>query len=61
MGDLKCKVCGFESGYLDEVCYYDINGWSYSDEHEIENNAQNPDALAHILCQECAEKFKFDK
>lgn len=56
---LKCKVCGFESSYLDEVCYYDINGYPYSDEQEMERNAQNPDALAHALCGECAETFKF--
>lgn len=61
MFELKCERCGFESGNLDEVCYYDINGYSHSDEQDIENNLQNPDALAHILCQECAESFKFDK
>ena len=42
---LKCKVCGFESSDLEEVCYYDINGWSHSDEYDIENNSNNPDAL----------------
>lgn len=57
---MKCKVCGLESSYLDEVCYYDINGFAHCSEHDIENNVQNPDALAHILCNECAESFKFD-
>ncbi len=56
---MKCKVCGLISNNLDEVCYYDINGYSYSDEYDIENNLQNPDALAHILCNECAENFNF--
>jgi hypothetical protein len=58
---LKCKVCGLESSYLDEVCYYDINGYSYSDSYNIERNAQNPDALTHELCGECAEEFDFNK
>lgn len=59
MSELKCKVCGLESTYLDEVCYYDINGYSYTDEYEIELNGANPDALAHILCRDCEEDFKF--
>lgn len=57
---MECKVCGFHSNSLDEVSYYDINGYSYSDELDIERNAQNPDALAHKLCNECAEDFDFD-
>jgi hypothetical protein len=61
MYELKCEKCGFESSDLEEVCYYDINGWNHSDEQDIENNGQNPDALAHILCTECAEKFDFNK
>ena len=52
---LKCEVCGKESNDLAEVCYYDINGDSHSTEQDIENNLQNPDALAHTLCSECAE------
>ena len=52
---LKCEACGKESNDLAEVCYYDINGDSHSSEQDIENNLQNPDALAHILCSECAE------
>lgn len=56
---LKCKVCSFESSILDEVCYYDINGSSYSDELDIERNCQNPDAIAHELCGSCAESFDF--
>jgi hypothetical protein len=56
---LKCENCGFESSYLDEVCYYDINGYPYSDSLDIERNAQNPDALAHKLCEECAKEFDF--
>ena len=58
--DLKCEVCGYEDGNLDTVSYYDINGNSHDDEQDIENNVQNPDALAHILCTECAEKFEFE-
>lgn len=58
---LKCKGCGFESTYLDEVCYYDINGHSHSDALDVERNAQNPDALAHTLCTICAETFDFNK
>lgn len=58
---LKCEKCGFESSNLDEVCYYDINGYMHCDEQEIESNLQNPDALAHILCDECAEEFDFNK
>lgn len=61
MFELKCEVCGFESGNLDEVCYYDINGNNHSDEQEIERYLGNPDALAHTLCQDCAEEFNFDK
>jgi hypothetical protein len=57
---LKCEVCEFESDSLDEVAYYDILGSCYCDELEIERNAQNPDALAHTLCGDCAETFKFD-
>ena len=57
---MKCEVCGFKSDILDEVCYYDINGFSYNDEYDIENNGNNPDALAHILCIDCAEQFNFD-
>ena len=34
---LKCEVCGCESSNLDEGCYYDINGWSCSEEYDIEN------------------------
>ena len=58
---LKCKVCGFESDILEEVSYYDISGNSHNDEYDIENNSNNPDALAHILCGKCANKFEFDK
>lgn len=54
---LKCEKCGFESDYLDEVCYYDINGYAVSNEYDIERNGQNPDALAHVLCGECADKM----
>lgn len=57
---MKCMVCRFESEDLEEVCYYDINGWSHSDEHDIERHAQDPDALANILCTECAEEFNFE-
>lgn len=57
--DLVCKVCKTSSAILDEVCYWDINGFPYNDELEIERNAQNPDALAHTLCSECAEGFNF--
>lgn len=57
---LKCKVCGFESDSLDEVCYYDINGYSHSDEQDIENHLQDTDALYHVLCSKCAEEFNFD-
>ena len=57
---LKCKVCGMESEILDEVCYYDIVGWEFDNEQEIELNLQNPDALAHVLCGECAEEFNFN-
>ena len=52
---MKCEVCGFESNHLDEVCYYSINGEPYGTEYEIELNCQNSDALAHVLCGECAE------
>lgn len=61
MFKLKCERCGLESSNLDEVSYYSIAGWNFSDEQDIENNAQNPDALAHILCSECAEEFDFNK
>lgn len=57
---MKCEICGFESDKLDEVSYYSINGDNYSDEFDIENNLQNPDALAHALCKECTENFKFN-
>lgn len=57
---LKCKVCKFESSSLDEVCYYDINGWPHDTEQEIEQNAQNPDALTHALCTDCASEFNFE-
>jgi len=57
---LTCKVCKFESDHLDEVCYYDINGYSQSDGLGMERNAQNPDALAHVLCSYCAETFDFE-
>lgn len=56
---LTCKSCGLESQILDEVCFYDINRFPYTDPLELERNAQNPDALAHTLCSECAEKFNF--
>lgn len=58
---MKCEICEFESDNLEEVSYYDINGNSYSDEQDIERNSQNPDALAHQFCGECAEIFNFDK
>lgn len=58
---LECKLCGFESDCLEEVAYYDIFGSCYCDEMEIERNAQNPDALAHRLCNECADTFDFEK
>lgn len=58
---MKCKVCNLKSSYLEEVCYYNIFGEAYSDEYEIENNSNNPDALAHVLCNDCAEEFKFDE
>lgn len=51
---MQCK-CGFKSSYLDEVTYYDINGNPIYDEIEVERNCHNPDALAHVLCNECAE------
>ena len=57
----KCKVCEMESSYLDEVAVYDVNGHSYTDALDIERNAQNPDALAHDLCTECAETFEFNE
>lgn len=60
MFSLVCEKCGFESSYLDEVCYYDINGYSYSSEYDIELNVQNPDSLAYTLCTECAEHFDFN-
>ena len=56
---LKCKVCGEESSSYEEICYYDINGNSHSTEQDIENNLQNPDALVHILCSDCATSFEF--
>ena len=58
---MQCELCAFESDNLEEVSYYDINGNSYSDEQDIERNAQNPDALAHQFCGKCAEIFNFDK
>ena len=57
---LICKECKFESNDLDEVCYYDINGDSHSDEQDIERYLNNPDALAHILCPGCADNFDFE-
>lgn len=57
---MKCQICNFESNNLDEVSYYDINGYSYSDIREIEQNSGNPDALAHILCTECSSSFNFN-
>lgn len=54
---MKCKLCGLESNDLDEVCYFDINGFSHSTEEDIEKNLHNPDALAHELCNDCAETF----
>lgn len=56
---LKCELCKFESTYLEEVTYYDINGIQHSSEQDIERNAQNPDSLAHVLCVECAETFEY--
>jgi hypothetical protein len=56
---LKCKTCYFESENLEEICYYDINGFPYSDFLEIERVAQNPDSLAHVLCNECSYTFDF--
>lgn len=58
---LKCESCDFESELLDEVCYYDINGYSYCEENDIERNCQNLDALAHVLCNDCSETFEFSK
>lgn len=59
---LKCEGCGMTSPYLDEVCYWDINGSPIADEYEMERNMHNPDALAYILCNECAEKkFLYEK
>ena len=57
---LSCKVCKQTSNLLDEVCYFDIHGHAYNDPMDIERNAQNPDALAHILCHDCAENFDFE-
>jgi hypothetical protein len=54
---MQCEDCGFESDFLEEVSYYDINGHAYCTEMEIEQNAQNPDALAHIFCNQCAETY----
>lgn len=59
MSELKCEVCNFTSSNLEEVCYYDINGNIHCTEYDIENNAQNPDALVHTLCNECVDNFKF--
>lgn len=58
---LKCKVCGLEGHSLDEVCWWDINGFSHCDEFDIERYSGNPDALAHALCFKCAEEFDFSK
>ena len=58
---LICEECGFESSSLDEVSYYDINGFGHCEEQDIENNSNNPDALAHTLCPECADNFDFDR
>ena len=52
----RCEVCGFESSYEDEVCYYDINGYAIMGE-DVERYGQDPDALAHCLCSECADKM----
>lgn len=57
---LMCKICETTSAILDEVCYWDINGFPYKDELEMERNGQNPDALAHVLCNDCAENFNFN-
>lgn len=54
---LKCEKCGFESDNLDEVSYYDINGYRVLNEYDIEINSQNPNALAHILCEDCADEM----
>lgn len=53
--NLTCETCGMQSSYLDEVCYYDVNGFAVSEDEDIERYSQNPDSLCHVLCNECAE------
>lgn len=54
----RCDICGCD-GRLINNSYYDINGYQI-DDSDIEANAQNPDALAHYLCDQCYEEF-YDK
>jgi hypothetical protein len=53
---LKCEVCGFESEDLDEVCYYDINGYQYLEEPDTNIS----ESTVHTLCEDCAEDFEFE-
>lgn len=57
---MKCMICGFESDYLDDVCYWDINGNSYNTQYEVDNALGNPDSLAYELCMDCADEFDFE-
>lgn len=57
---LQCEGCGMTSTSLEEVCYWDSNGFPISTQEEIDKNADNPDSLTYVLCDECAEN-KFVK
>lgn len=56
---MRCEKCGLESDSLEDVCYFDINGYACDSTEGIEKHLNNPDALAHTLCTECAEDFEF--
>ena len=50
---MTCEICGFESDYEDEVCYYDINGYAVvGDQRE----GAGIDGLAFCICAMCAEQ-----
>ena len=55
-----CMGCkGEHHHYPDEICWYDINGHSISSKHDVERNAQNPDALYKLLCSDCVDGWEF--
>lgn len=50
----RCRKCGEEFYYSDEVIGFNINDEEVSlEEYVLELNTQNPDYLKYVICIDC--------